>query len=946
MSAQTKSERRRNPKAESAEEAQERAEWLQFMRERTPHIAAVVAIYLLRGATIAWAWSRRNGLLALRLLWRGARLVWRWTRDLTRPAREWSQRAFLISLAWLWRLSRPVRAWLLRWILRPLWDGGGRPLWNALSKTARWVWGLTQPPLAWLWRRIAWPTLKYLWRKSVPWLEKLGRANAPEWLRIKSKPTLDWIWRKSAPLRKWIIRESEPRIRRARAYLRRRGAELWEYLNRISVRLYVGMSGVVLLTVVISFVAWLSFARVDDAQDNISRYIPEMATVFSITQQSNRLIDAATRLSAAPTREAFDLAREQLRDDQARYEASLNELLRREERNYLVDGIRVASEALLANLRVIERSVDNGFTLERRSRDRQRELTALRQLLERQLVEFVDDQFFYAVTGYRELGGARAARGEQFARVELHNFRYLTQLELASNLGVQLLQDAFRVTDPERLEPLQERFEGVETMVDWNLNNLGGPSALSPELWNGLQRLLEMGGGRASNFNLQRQALLLDAEQQRLLAVNRELGTRLGTVIQQTINLARSQSLSATHSAARTISDNRSRLLWITAVVLLIGWFYIGTLVERIRQVLNRMHRMAAGEELDDQVDISGGGEMAEITKALEGFRRGAQSAKRLGIVERMAEELRGKNEQLEKVLGELRQAQEQIVMREKLAGLGELTAGVAHEIKNPLNFVKNFSEGSIELLRELREIVDGKGRLDSEQLSSLADIGADLEENLASILRNGERANRIVHDMLSMGRDSGEFQDIDINLLVEEHANLAYHAARASDPEFQLTINKNLDPNAGRLQAIPHDLGRVFLNMVNNACYATDEKRKQVERDTGARLKAGEGYEPTVTLSTRRDGGRVIVSIHDNGTGIPKEMVDDVFNPFFTTKPPDKGTGLGLALSNDIVVKHGGAISLNTEAGKFTEMHVSLPTRPAAGGESEATAPPSTAAA
>ena len=332
------------------------------------------------------------------------------------------------------------------------------------------------------------------------------------------------------------------------------------------------------------------------------------------------------------------------------------------------------------------------------------------------------------------------------------------------------------------------------------------------------------------------------------------------------------------------------------------------------------MHAMAAGE-LDDKVEISGHDEVAEMATALEGFRLSSLDAQRLSLVEKLAEELQEKNQKLE-------QAQEQIVMREKLAALGELTAGVAHEIKNPLNFVKNFAEGSIELLEELKEVVSengGKG-LGEKQRKLLGEINEDLNENLSSILRNGERANRIVQDMLGMGRGSGDFQQVEINTLVMEHVKLAYHAARATNPDFQLTIKEELDPNMGELNVIPHDLGRVFLNMVNNACYATDEKRKQVEEETGAKLKAGEGYEPTVKITTRRDEENVVIAIHDNGIGIPKKLVDSIFNPFFTTKPPDKGTGLGLALSNDIVVKHGGSIEVDTEQDEYTEMSVSLP--------------------
>ena len=178
-------------------------------------------------------------------------------------------------------------------------------------------------------------------------------------------------------------------------------------------------------------------------------------------------------------------------------------------------------------------------------------------------------------------------------------------------------------------------------------------------------------------------------------------------------------------------------------------------------------------------------------------------------------------------------------------------------------------------------------------------------------------------------GRGSGERQFTEINNLLDEHARLAYHSARATDPDFNLTIETDFDPDAGQIEAVPQDLGRVFLNMVGNACYATDEKRRAIEADVSD--SDGGTYFPTLSLRTKRMDDRIEVSVRDNGNGIPPEVVDKIFNPFFTTKPTDKGTGLGLALSNDIVREHGGNIRVETEPGEFTEMTVELPLVPPA---------------
>ena len=271
---------------------------------------------------------------------------------------------------------------------------------------------------------------------------------------------------------------------------------------------------------------------------------------------------------------------------------------------------------------------------------------------------------------------------------------------------------------------------------------------------------------------------------------------------------------------------------------------------------------MAAGD-LEAQVEVGGRDEISDMAAALEVFRRHALEVQRLNLVEKLAAELQDKNDELESVLAELERAQDQIVMREKLAALGELTAGVAHEIRNPLNFVKNFSEGSEDLLAELQETLEENiDKLDEDQRTLVREIASDLNENLGHIRSHGERADRIVSDMLMMGRGGGEQQPTDINRLLDQNARLAYHSARASDEDFQLSWREDLDPEVGEISVVPQDLGRVFLNVVSNACYATADKL----------LAAGPAasFQPTLWLTTRREAEQVEVRIRDNGNGIP----------------------------------------------------------------------------
>lgn len=287
--------------------------------------------------------------------------------------------------------------------------------------------------------------------------------------------------------------------------------------------------------------------------------------------------------------------------------------------------------------------------------------------------------------------------------------------------------------------------------------------------------------------------------------------------------------------------------------------------------------------------------------------------------INQQKEELAVKNVELEEKNQEIIRTQEQLIMQEKLASLGALTAGIAHEIKNPLNFVNNFSEVSLEITQELIEDVDAvKDTLDPKVLKRITANLEDIRENATRINEHGKRADGIVRGMLEHSRGkTGERTQVDLNKLVEEYSNLAYHGMQAQDPSVVVQIETHFDEAVGQVEAFPQDISRVFLNIVNNACYAANERKK-----TG-----GPAFEPKVSVSTKNMDGKVEVRIRDNGTGIPKSVLDKIFNPFFTTKPTGKGTGLGLSLTYDIVVKqHAGEINVETEEGQFTEFIVRLP--------------------
>ena len=690
--------------------------------------------------------------------------------------------------------------------------------------------------------------------------------------------------------------------------------------RRISVRLYAGIGFAVAFTAFASLVGWFAFNSVGNMQSLVNdRSVPEMEAAFAVVQQSGALVAAAPRLTAADVRSFADVA--------ARVDAERDafDLLLAELRNKgeTYERIREHGVELIANTEAIKESVQAGFDLAERSEAVRSELAALENRLAVVLTTAIDDQLFYAMTGYRDLNELRDPHEKHFSTAEFDRYRHLASLRREASIATQLLASAFNMSDSPQVEPLRERFEASIGGIERSLAALAGSSAgeaVAPLF----ARLAELGVGEQGGFNVRTSALRLVDRQRALENGNHDLEIDLVADVESYVATARASVDEATSASTAAILTGRRALLGLNVVsiigALLIAWLFVGgVILRRIDRLSNSMRRMADGD-LEAEVDISGHDEVAEMADALEVFRRHALEVQRLNLVEKLAEELGEKNEAIEQALANLREAQDQIIASQKLAELGELTAGVAHEIKNPLNFVKNFAEASSELIEELRETLDEvRESIDEEQRGLIDEICQDLTQNLERIQGHGERADRIVRDMLRMGRSSGGRQPTEINSLLEEHVRLAFHSARASDENFQLDMQDDYDPDAGEIDVVPQDLGRVFLNMVGNACDATNERRMASDDD----------YKPTLAVSTRRLEDTVEIRVRDNGTGMPKEVMGKIFNPFFTTKPTDKGNGLGLAISSDIVRQHGGTVRVESEVGSFTEMIIDIPHAP-----------------
>ena len=697
------------------------------------------------------------------------------------------------------------------------------------------------------------------------------------------------------------------------------------FWSRISTKLYMGIGGAVVLTVAASLVGWFSFNRVGDVQRRVNEgSVPELAAAFGVAQYGGILANAAPSLAAAATPLELFQESQQVDETVLTFEEQMTDLEQSNSDDTSVARIRESADTLIANIEAIRGEVSRSFLITEQRTVQQAELVSLRSQVSEVLVPALDDQLFYTLTGYSEIDETPASRSEHFSEDEVIRYRRLAELEADANITSDLLATAFTLSDVSLLEPLRERFEVAASRIERNLAALVG-TPFHADAAPIFSRLRELGLGADNAFGLAASEFEIDEQNDELLDQNNQLSLTLVSEVDSLVHTSQERAAEATTASEQAITTARSLLLAISAAsivgALFIIWFFVGkVLVRRLALLSDWMRRMAGGD-LEVTVPISGRDEVADMADTLEVFRRHALEVQRLNLVEQLASELQGKNEQLEGVLAELHKAQDQIVTREKLAALGELTAGVAHEIKNPLNFVKNFAEASGELIDELKELLEDVGdSLSDDDKSYINEIAGDLTGNVERIRSHGERADRIVRDMLMMGRDSGEWQLTDINGLLEQHAQLSFHSARALDPDFQLDIQQDLDPDVGQLKVIAQDLGRVFLNMVTNAGHATKD-RHLAEVATG-----NAAFQPTIWLKTVRSNDHVEVRIRDNGTGMPPDVIEKIFNPFFTTKPTNQGTGLGLSISSDIVRRHGGNIAVESEAGSFTEMVITLP--------------------
>lgn len=704
--------------------------------------------------------------------------------------------------------------------------------------------------------------------------------------------------------------------------------------RRISTQMYIGIVVPLLLTLAASLVGWVSFTRVGIAEAEVTEgAIPELGSAFGVAESSNRLVAGTPRM-ASSTREALPTVIAEINDARARFEAQLDSLWNRGAGSMWLGYMRHYAAQLNANISEIETDLPELFELRDQADELRITADATVSALERLIVPALDDQLFYVVAGRRELDAPAVPPDVYRSDEELLAYRQWSELSGDVGQAAQLLASAFGVSHSDLIEPLRESFESARDRIEISLSKLDADS--SARLRPGVDRLFALGLGDGSVFDVVYRILQIGENQTDLLAANRELGALLLGEIDELVGAVEEDVAVHVTAAQDAVSTGQLLLLAISTLgvagALLVSWLVVGKRVlRRLARLSDRMRALAWGD-LESPVDTRGRDEVAEMADALEQFRKAALEVQRLNLVEELAGQLRERNEQLSQTLADLDRAQDQIVANEKLAALGEVTAGVAHEIRNPLNFVKNFAESSDELLAELLEAIADPEPAD-DQADYIAEITGDLKENLTRIQSHGNRANSIVESMLMMGRGGGETRPVDINALLDEHAMLAYHSARAQDTDFNVTLERDLDPGLGEMEVIPQDMGRVFLNLVTNAGYAANKRWRDLGGEPGEMVTMGDGdstpYFPTIWLTTLRTDESALIKVRDNGTGIEPDVIQRVFEPFFTTKPTNEGTGLGLAMSSDIVRGHGGQLTVESELGEYTEFTVELPLKP-----------------
>ncbi len=693
----------------------------------------------------------------------------------------------------------------------------------------------------------------------------------------------------------------------------------------IGPQIYLGLFGSVALVSIASFVAYYFLDRIVDYQSRLAEQsIPNLSRAVEVARQSATLVNGAVRMVSASSLGEHEAVSAEVLWEREELLGVVDELSAGAALDERVQALEARLRSFGSLLEAVYRSSEQRLQIERSLQQLSEELGEVNRRIEREATAAIDDQGFFLVEGMRSLDDRPQPLSQRNWGEELARYRELIEIGRQANLAGLHMSETLLLGDRDLLQPLEERFNSAAYNLQRALRRLQANAPVGT-LTRDIERLVEIGESPEGIFALRRETLDRLRQERESLAAGREASAELLKDMERLVAEANSEAVTVNARSQSAAATGILVLVLLTllsvAGAVLIGWLFVGRyLVRRLTGLAASMRDMAGGD-LEAPVAVSGNDEVTDMANALEVFRRYALEVQRLNLVEKLAEELDTKNRDLEGALERLHRAQEQIVAEEKLASLGQLTAGVAHEIKNPLNFVNNFTEVSLELIDEIGEILAESEDRDAEAVEEIEEILGDLRTNLGKVREHSSRADGIVHSMLEHSRSkAGDWRQTDLNALLKQYRDLAYHAMRAENTDFNVRMRESMDDGIGMLEVVPQDLSRAFLNILTNACQAIEEKRLAVDGD----------YEPELEIGSRRLDDGFEFWVRDNGPGIPEDLRQRMFEPFVTTKETGKGTGLGLSLSVDIVTRHGGSIDVESEVGEYARVAIRLPRNPA----------------
>ena len=685
----------------------------------------------------------------------------------------------------------------------------------------------------------------------------------------------------------------------------------------ITIQMYLGLAIYVLLIFMASFLGWSSLQEMNDIQKTITqRSIPEFSLAINIGQQSVDLINMAPKLLVADTEKDVAKVRKLINQSEKDLSSILQQMEDAKAKNPRTsDDIKEQIIGLIDNLGKLETSVMSGLRLKKDVNNLVGKALNTARGIDKLLLTEIDNSTFFIYTGWEKLDQKRPSPVTvRYKGKFIDYYRSLLSLKAQVQLASNLLNEAHRLTDPDHIQPLRERFRGALRNCKHSLNlidNQKFKDIIVPKI-NLLENVGFGNDKQTGFFKLLEKKFNEKESQKKYLVHNQNIVLSLSSQTQVLIEGIRTAGGETAGFFEESVDKKRNQLLILNIIsvflALFSAWFFVGKyFIGRIKQLSRSMLTMAGGN-LQAPLKIKGNDEVSDMAEALEIFRKYAVEAQQMDLVKKLASEIQEKNSALEETIKKLKSAQKQIILREKLASLGQLTSGIAHEIKNPLNFINNFSSISKELLEDIsKEITGPENKLADESRSLIEGMLKNLHENLNRIHTHGQRVNDIIKCMLQHSREqSGKKELVDLNRFVNSTVNLAYQGKRSTNADFNVEIQTRYGDNLHEVEINTQDISRVILNLVTNACDAIEDKIQ------GPSDEQKKGYNPCIWVTTERQEGEIIViTVKDNGPGVPENLAQKIFNPFFTTKTTDKGTGLGLSLSHDIILKHGGKLHL-----------------------------------